>query len=595
MPKTPARPRSRTPWLNGQGVSCLVALALLLVPLAGWAEVPAYNVLIRGGTVYDGSGAPPRRADVGIRGDRIEAVGDLAGAAGGTVLDAAGLAVAPGFVNMLSWAVDDLLADPRSQGDIRQGVTTEVFGEGESYGPWSEPMKVRRRAMQGDFRYEITWTTLAEYLRLLERRGVAPNVASFVGTGTIREHVVGLDDGRPTPAQLDAMRDLVRREMEAGALGIGSSLIYAPDSFNSPEDLVELAKVAARHGGRYITHMRSEGDRLLEAVDETIRVAREAGIPTEIYHLKAAGEANWPKLERVVEKIEAARREGLNVTADMYTYTAGATGFDACLPPWSREGGWGRTFERIRDGETRGRILKEMREPDAGWENLCRLAGSPGRIKLVAFRNEALKPLTGKTLAEVAAARGRSPEDTVLDLVVEDESRIGVVFFLMSEDNVRRQIRLPWVSFGSDAGSMAPEGVFLKSSVHPRAYGNFARLLGRYVRDEGLVTLEEAVRRLASFPADNLGLDRRGRLVPGHFADVVVFDPATVADRATYESPHQYAIGVRDVLVNGVPVLRDGEHTGALPGRALMHRGAPGGRDGPPVGGPTRSPSGSSP
>jgi N-acyl-D-amino-acid deacylase len=279
----------------------------------------------------------------------------------------------------------------------------------------------------------------------------------------------------------------------------------------------------------------------------------------------------------------------------MYTYTAGATGFDACLPPWSREGGWGRTFERIRDGETRGRILKEMREPDAGWENLCRLAGSPGRIKLVAFRNEALKPLTGKTLAEVAAARGRSPEDTVLDLVVEDESRIGVVFFLMSEDNVRRQIRLPWVSFGSDAGSMAPEGVFLKSSVHPRAYGNFARLLGRYVRDEGLVTLEEAVRRLASFPADNLGLDRRGRLVPGHFADVVVFDPATVADRATYESPHQYAIGVRDVLVNGVPVLRDGEHTGALPGRALMHRGAPGGRDGPPVGGPTRSPSGSSP
>jgi N-acyl-D-amino-acid deacylase len=550
------------------------ACALFVIPLFARAEAPSFDVLIRGGTVYDGSGAPPRRADVGIRGDRIEAVGDLAGAAGGTVLDAAGLAVAPGFVNMLSWATDDLLADPRSQGDIRQGVTTEIFGEGESYGPWSEPMKVRRRAMQGDFRYEITWTTLAEYLRLLERRGVAPNVASFVGTGTIREHVVGLDDGRPTPAQLAAMRDLVRREMEAGALGIGSSLIYAPDSFNSPEDLVELAKVAASYRGRYITHMRSEGDRLLEAVDETIRVAREAGIPAEIYHLKAAGEANWPKLERVVEKIEAARREGLSITADMYTYAAAATGFDACLPPWSREGGWGRTFQRIRDGETRARILKEMREPGAGWENLCRLAGPPGRIRLVAFRNEALKPLTGKTLAEVAAARGRSPEDTVLDLVVEDESRIGVVFFLMSEENVRRQIRLPWVSFGSDAGSMAPEGVFLKSSTHPRAYGNFARLLGRYVRDEGLVPLEEAVRRLTSFPADNLGLDRRGRLVPGHFADVVVFDPATVADRATYESPHQYAVGVRDVLVNGVPALRDGEHTGALPGRALRGPGS---------------------
>jgi N-acyl-D-amino-acid deacylase len=553
--------------------AAIAGCALLAALRAPAQEPPAFDVLIKGGTVYDGSGGPPRRADLGLRGDRIEAIGDLGGAGGGAVLDATGLAVAPGFVNMLSWATDDLLADPRSQGDIRQGVTTEIFGEGESYGPWSEPMKLRRRAMQGDFRFDITWTTLAEYLRFLERRGVAPNVASFVGTGTIREHVVGLDDGRPTPAQLEAMRDLVRREMEAGALGIGSSLIYAPDAFNSPEDLVELAKVAARYQGKYITHMRSEGDRLLEAVDETIRVAREAGIPAEIYHLKAGGEANWPKLARVIEKVEAARREGLKITADMYTYTAGATGFDACLPPWSREGGWGSTFERIRDGETRGRILKEMRAPGGGWENLCRLAGSPERIQLVAFRNEALKPLTGRTLAEVAAARGRSPEDTVLDLVVEDESRIGVVFFLMSEENVRRQIRLPWVSFGSDAGSMAPEGSFLKSSTHPRAYGNFARLLGRYVRDEGLVPLEEAVRRLTSLPAENLGLDRRGRLVPGHFADVVVFDPATVEDRATFEAPHRYAVGVRHVVVNGVPVLRDGEHTGALPGRALWGPG----------------------
>ncbi len=587
MPNTP--PASTLPWPEGQGlpwpegqgssrgsrlVACGVVGVLLLAASLTWAEPARFDVLIRGGTVYDGSGAPPHRGDVGLRGDRIEAVGDLAGATARTVLDATGLAVAPGFVNMLSWATDDLLADPRSQGDIRQGVTTEIFGEGESYGPWSEPMKVRRRAMQGDFRYDITWTTLAEYLQRLERRGVAPNVASFVGTGTIREHVVGLDDGRPTAAQLDEMRGLVRRAMEDGALGIGSSLIYAPDSFNSPEDLVELAKVAARHGGRYITHMRSEGDRLLEAVDETIGVARAAGIPVEIYHLKAAGESNWPKLSPAIEKVEAARREGLKVTADMYTYTAGATGFDACLPPWSREGGWGRTFERIRDGETRARILKEMRAPAVGWENICQLTGSPERILLVAFRSESLKPLTGKTLAEVAAARGRSPEETVLDLVLEDESRIGVVFFMISEENVRRQIRLPWVSFGSDAGSMAPEGVFLESSTHPRAYGNFARLLGRYVRDEKLVPLEEAVRRLTSFPAENLGLDRRGRLAAGCFADVVVFDPAAVADRATYERPHQYAVGVRHVLVNGVPVLHDGQHTGALPGRALRGPGA---------------------
>jgi N-acyl-D-amino-acid deacylase len=560
----PPRPRLR---LIASGAACVLAL----VPAP--SEAPAFDVLIRGGTVYDGSGAPPRRADVGVRGDRIEVVGELAGASGGTLIDATGLAVAPGFVNMLSWAADDLLADPRSQSDIRQGVTTEIFGEGESYGPWSEAMKVRRRAMQGDFRFDITWTTLSEYLRFLERRGIAPNVASFVGTGTIREYVVGLDAGRPTPAQLEAMRELVRREMEAGALGIGSSLIYAPDAFNAPEDLVELARVAARYGGKYITHMRSEGDRLLEAVDETIRVAREAGIPAEIYHLKAAGEANWPKLAKAIEKVEGARRAGLRVTADMYTYTAGASGFDACLPPWSREGGWSRVFERIRDGETRARILKEMRAGELGWESLCRLAGSPERIRLVAFRSEALKPLTGKTLAEVAAARGRSPEDTILDLVVEDESRIGVVFFQMSEENVRREIQLPWVSFGSDAGSLAPEGVFLKSSTHPRAYGNFARLLGRYVRDEQLVPLAEAVRRLTSLPADNLGLERRGRLVPGHFADVVVFDPETIADRATFENPHQYAVGVRHVLVNGIPVLRGGEHTGALPGRALWGPG----------------------
>jgi N-acyl-D-amino-acid deacylase len=536
---------------------------------AAAAEPLACDVVVRGGMLYDGSGGPAYRADLCLRGDRIAAIGELAAARARDVIDASGLAVAPGFVNMLSWATDDLIVDPRSASDIRQGVTTEIFGEGQSYGPWNAEMKLRRRAMQGDVRFEIEWTTLAEYLAHLERRGIAPNVASFVGTGTIREHVMGLGDGRPSPAQLEAMRQLVRGEMENGALGIGSSLIYAPDSFHSTEDLIELALVAARHGGRYITHMRSEGDRLLEAVDETIRIAREASLPAEIYHLKAAGESNWPKLTAVIEKVEAARRDGVRLTADMYTYTAGATGFDACLPPWSRDGGWPKTFERIRDGETRARILEEMRTRGLGWENLCLLAGSPERLKLVAFRNPALKPLTGRTLAEVAAARGRSPEDTILDLVLEDGTRVGVVFFLMSEENVRRQIRLPWVSFGSDAGSIAPEGAFLKSSTHPRTYGNFARLLGRYVRDERLVPLEEAVRRLSALPAENLGLDRRGRLALGHFADVVVFDPAQIADRATFEAPHQLAVGVRHVLVNGVPVLRDAIHTGAKPGRAL--------------------------
>jgi N-acyl-D-amino-acid deacylase len=434
-------------------------------------------------------------------------------------------------------------------------------------------MKRRRKERQGDIRYDIEWTTLAEYLRYMEKRGISPNIASFIGAATIREHVVGLENKPATPEQMQAMRGLVRTEMEAGALGIGSSLIYAPAVYASTEELIELCKVAASYQGKYISHLRSEGDRFLEAVDELIRIAREAGIPAEVYHLKAAGEANWPKMDPAIAKVETARRQGLRVTADMYTYTAGATGFDACLPPWAREGGYEALFARLRDPESRRRIADEMRAPGPGWENLCLLAGSPERVLLVGFRNEALKPLTGKTLAEVARARGQSPEETVMDLVLEDQTRVGVVFFLMSEDNVRKQIVLPWVSFGSDAASMAPEGVFLKSSAHPRAYGNFARVLGRYVREEKLLSLAEAVHRLSGLPAANLGLDRRGFLKEGMFADVVVFDPAAVADRATYEKPHQYSIGVRDVLVNGVLVLKDGEHTGARPGRALYGPG----------------------
>jgi len=547
-------------------------MAVCSLLLLGAAPQAPLDVVIRGGTVYDGTGTAPRRADVGLRGDQIVAVGDLSTAPARSIVDATGLAVAPGFVNMLSWSTDTLIADGRSQGEIREGVTLEVFGEGFSFGPLNDPMKQRMKAEQGDIKYEIGWTTLAEYLRFLEKKGIAPNVASFIGSATLREYAVGLADARATPEQMALMKDLVRREMEAGALGIGSSLIYAPDMYSTTEELIELCRVAAQYKGMYISHMRSEGDRLLEAVDELVRISREAGLPAEIYHLKAAGESNWPKLDQVIDKVEKARGEGLRITADMYNYTAGATGFDACLPPWARDGGMEAVFKRIEDPETRRRILAEMRAK-GDWENLCLSAGSPERILLVEFKSDGLKPLIGKTLAEVAAARGHSPEETVLDLIHEDRTRIGVVFFLMSEENVAKQIRLPWVSFCSDAGSMAPEGVFLKSSTHPRAYGTFARLLGKYVREEKLIPLEEAVRKLSGLPATNLGLSGRGFLKPGMFADVVVFDPTTIADRATYKEPHQYAVGMRHVFVNGVQVLKDGEHTGALPGRAVYGPG----------------------
>jgi N-acyl-D-amino-acid deacylase len=540
---------------------------------AGAAPPEAFDVVIHGGTVYDGTGAPARVTDVGLRGDRIAAVGDLAAATAGRRVDASGLAVAPGFINMLSWSTDSLLVDGRSQGEVRQGVTTQIMGEGSSMGPLTPEMKRRMKEGQGDLRYEVTWTTLAEYLSTLEKKGVSQNVASFIGSGTIREHVVGLENRRFTPAEMDEARALVREEMERGALGIGSSLIYAPDTFSTTEELIELGKAAAPFGGRYISHIRSEGDRLLEAIDELVRISREAGVPAEIYHLKAAGEKNWPKMEQAIARVEAARAQGLKITADMYTYTAGATGFDACVPPWAREGGAEALFKRIQEPATRERMLEEMRRP-AGWENLCLSAGSPERLLLVEFKTEALKPLTGKRLSEVARTRGTDPENTILDLMAADRTRVGVVFFLMSEDNVRRQIRLPWVSFGSDASSMAPEEPFIRSSTHPRAYGNFARLLGRYVREEKLVPLPEAIRRLTDLPATNLGLRDRGRLASGLFADVVVFDPATIADRATFEKPHQYAVGVRHVFVNGVMVLRDGEHTGATPGRALRGPGA---------------------
>jgi N-acyl-D-amino-acid deacylase len=549
-----------------------LTLCVAVLSTAG-AQPEHFDTIIRGGIVYDGSGGPGARSDVGIRRDRVVAVRDLSAATATTVIDAGGMAVAPGFVNMLSWSTESLLVDGRSQGEIRQGVTTQIFGEGSSMGPLNQAMKKRMVEQMGDLKFDITWTTLSEYLRELERRGVSQNVASFLGATTVREHVIGLADRKPTASELEAMRDIVRREMEAGALGIGSSLIYAPAFYASTDELIELCKVAAKYHGKYISHIRSEGNRLIEAVEELIRISREAKIPAEIYHLKAAGEANWSKMSRVIAMIEQARRSGLRITADMYTYTAGATGLDASMPPWVLDGGYEEAFKRLGDPEIRKKIASAIRTPSRDWENLFLAAGSPDRVLLVEFKSEALKPLTGKTLAEAARMRGEDPIDTIMNLVLEDRSRVGTVYFMIAEENLNRQIRLPWVSFGSDAASMAPEPPFTKSSAHPRAYGNFARVFSRYVREDNALTLADAVHRMSGLPATNLELDQRGFLRSGMFADVVVFDPATIADRATFEKPHQYAVGVRDVLVNGAVVLRNGEHTNARPGRALWGRG----------------------
>ncbi|MEW6129849.1 MAG: D-aminoacylase [Acidobacteriota bacterium] len=553
----------------------VTALSAML-PLTGLAQkrtAQSFEVIIKGGMVYDGTGRAPVRADVGINGDKIAAIGKLNSSQAKTVVDATGMAVAPGFINMLSWSVDSLIVDGRSMGEIKQGVTTQIFGEGGSMGPLNEEMRKRALESMGDIKYDIPWTTLSEYLLYLEKRGVSQNVASFIGATTIREYVIGLEDKQATPEQLQQMRELVRKEMEAGALGIGSSLIYPPAFYASTEELIEMCKVAAKYQGKYISHMRSEGNRLIEAVEELIRIAREAKIPAEIYHLKAAGKQNWDKMDKVIAMVNAARKSGLKITADMYTYPAGATGLDASMPPWTQDGGYEALFKRLRDPETRKKIAKEIVTPSDKWENLYLSAGSPDRILLVEFKSEKLKKYTGKTLAEVARLRGQSPEEAIMDLVLEDGSRVGTVYFMMDEANIQKQIKLPWVSFGSDAGSMAPEAPFIKSSTHPRAYGNFARLLGKYVRDGKVITLPEAIRRLTGLPATNLGLDRRGFLKVGMYADVVVFDPATIADKATFENPHQYAVGVRQVFVNGAQVLKDGEHTGQKPGRAIWGPG----------------------
>ncbi len=546
----------------------LAATLPLLAACAGEPTVQ-YDVVIRGGTVYDGSGDAPRIVDVAISGNAVAAIGDLADARGTVEIDAAGLAVAPGFINMMSWANESLIEDGRSQSNIRQGVTLEVMGEGFSMGPLNDDLKQRMTERQADIRYDIEWSTLEGYLEFLVERGISPNVASFIGAANPRAYVVGYEDRPATAEELDEMTELVRQAMAGGALGVASSLIYPPGSFASTEELIALTKAAGESGGMYVSHLRSEGSQLLTAIDELLTIAREADVRAEIYHLKASGKENWPLFDQAVAMVEDARAEGLEITADVYTYPAGSTGLNASMPPWVQDGGFDASIERLKDPETRQRIVAEMNQPSDEWENLWLGSGTPDNILLVGFKNAELKQYTGKTLAEVAELRGASPEETAMDLIVEDDSRVGTVYFTQSEDNLRKKIALPWVSFCSDSASLAPEGVFLESNPHPRAYGSFARLLGQFVRDEKLISLEEAIRKLTSLPAGVLRIDRRGHLQEGFYADVVVFDPESIQDHATFAEPHQYATGVAHVFVNGVQVLRDGEHTGAKPGRVV--------------------------
>ncbi|PZN92049.1 MAG: aminoacylase, partial [Alphaproteobacteria bacterium] len=551
----------------------MLRFATLLLLSAAVPALAAPDTVITNGVIYDGSGGAPYSGWVALTGDRISAMGSGKAPAAARSIDAKGQAIAPGFVNMLSWAVESLIVDGRAQSDIRQGVTLEVMGEGNSMGPLNPEMKRLAAQRQDDVKYPVSWTTLGEYLAMLEKKGIAPNVASFVGTATVRIHELGEKDIDPTPEQLGRMRGLVRAAMHEGALGVGSSLIYAPGAYAETPELVALATESAKCGGMYISHMRSEGDNVEAAVDELIEIARKSGGPAEIWHLKQSGKDNWGKLDSIIARVEAARAAGIRITADMYNYTAGATGLDASMPLWVQDGGLEAWIERLKDPAIRARVKAEMGAKGQGWENLFYGAGTPDNILLLGFKNPKLKPLAGKTLAEVAKLRGTTPADTAMDLVIEDGSRVGTAYFLMTEANVKRQIGLPWVGFGSDAGAPAAEGVFLLSKDHPRAYGNVARLLGKYVREDKATTLPDAIRRLTSQPLANLGIKERGTLKPGYFADVVVFDPATIADHATFAQPAQYATGVAQVFVNGVQVLKDGEPTGAAAGRFVKGPG----------------------
>lgn len=546
--------------------------ALFLTQCSSEAE-DRVDLLISNALIYDGSGKNPFTGCIAITGDSIVYVGEQCDIKALREIDAMGQAVSPGFINMLSWASESLLHDPRAQSDIRQGVTLEVMGEGWSMGPLNDSMKAEILRDQGDIKYEIPWTTLGEYLQHLQTRGVSPNVASFVGATTLRIHAIGYEDRLPEMEEMEQMRVLVKQAMEEGALGVASALIYAPAFYSTTQELIELCKVATESGGMYITHMRSEGNKLLEGVNEVLEISREANIPAEIYHLKASGKSNWRKMDLVIAKIDSARNAGLKITTNMYTYIAGSTGLDAAMPPWVQEGGYQAWAERLKDPLVRTKVMSEMKMDAMDWENLYFSAGSPEKVILVGFKNDALKKYTGKTLAQVAAERGKSPEETAIDLVIEDGSRVGAVYFLMDEENVKKQIALPYMSFCSDAEAPATEGVFLKSNPHPRAYGNFARLLGKYVRDEQVIPLAEAIRKLTSLPATNLKIQRRGLLKEGYYADIVIFDPATIQDHATFDKPHQYSTGVTHVFVNGVQVLKDGEHTGATPGKFVKGPG----------------------
>jgi N-acyl-D-amino-acid deacylase len=547
--------------------------ALFLLALQACNRPDHYSVIIKNGIIYDGNGGEPYFADIGINGDTIAFIGDLKAAEADSIVDASGKAVAPGFINMLSWATESLIEDGSSQGDIRQGVTLEVMGEGMSMGPLTPQLKTLMEKDQGDIRFPVSWNTLGEYLQFLEKKGISCNVASFIGATTCRMYVIGEDNRKATDAELDSMKQLVRYAMREGAMGVGSSLIYPPASFSDTRELIELCKAAAEYNGMYISHMRSEGNKIHEAIDELINIAREAKLPAEIYHLKMSGKDNWGKLDSVIRQVELARAAGLKITADMYTYTAGATGLTSAFPPTLQDGGFGKLWERLHDPKVRAEMKKAMNTNAKDWENLYYGCGSPDNVILLQFNQDSLKKFNGKTLAEVARIRGTSPEETAMDLIIQDSTRVGVAYFLMKEENLQKQVSLPWVSFGSDAFSAAPEGVFLKSSTHPRAYGNFARVLAKYVREEKRMPLQTAIYKLSKLPATNLKLSKRGELAVGNFADIVVFDPAAIQDHASYQQPQQFATGVMDVLVNGVIVLRNGQHTGAKPGRFVKGPG----------------------
>ena len=549
--------------------SIFIAIALII---SACNPSQQYDTIIRNGMVYDGNGGEPFKADIAINKDTIAFIGDLKNAHAKGEIDAGGKAVAPGFINMMGHSEESLFQDGRAQSDIRQGVTTEIFDE-MSYGPLNEIMKEQLQRGQGDIKYNVTWNTLGEYMNTLEHKGISCNIASFVGAGTVRQYVIGEDDKAPTVQQLDSMKLLVDTAMEEGALGVTCALIYPPDNFAKTDELVALCKEASKYGGTYISHIRSEGNQLTQAVSEIITIAKEATIPVEICHLKAAGKDNWNKVDSVIAMVETARKQGIAITANMYTYTAAATGLTSCFPPTLQDGGFGKLRVRLQDPVIRKQMVKVMHTNANDWENLYYGSGGPENILLLQFKQDSLKKFTGKTVAEVARIRGTTPEETAMDLIVQDSTRVGVAYFLMNENNVQKEVALPWVSFGSDEASYAPEGVFLKSNAHPRAYGCFARVIGKYTRDEKLMTLQQAIYKLAKLPATNINLKKRGVLTVGNYADIVIFDPNTVQDHATYDKPHQYATGVSDVFVNGVQVLKNNEHTGASPGRFLKGPG----------------------